>query len=94
MPLVTGARNGSDAVEICRSNPDIDLVLMDIKMPVMDGYTATREIRKFNPELVIITQSAYGLVGDKEKAMEAGCNGYLSKPIVEKELVELVQELF
>jgi CheY-like chemotaxis protein len=75
------AVNGKEAVDLCRSRPDIDLILMDIKMPVMDGYEATRQIRAFNPKVVIVAQTAYGLRGDQEKALEAGCNAYLSKPI-------------
>ena len=72
---------GLAAVENCRNNPDIDLVLMDIQMPEMGGYEAIRQIRAFNKDVVIIAQSAFGLSGDHEKAIEAGCNDYLSKPI-------------
>jgi len=75
------ARTGYEAVETCSNHPDIDLVLMDMKMPKMDGYEATRLIRKFNKEVLIIAQTAYGLSGDKEKAIEAGCNDYIAKPI-------------
>jgi PAS domain S-box-containing protein len=75
------AKSGYEAIETCRNNPDIDLVLMDIKMPEMDGLEATRQIRQFRKDLVIIAQTAYALVGDKEKAVEAGCNDYISKPI-------------
>ena len=72
---------GAEAVEACHNNPDIGLVMMDIKMPVMDGYEATRQIRKFNKDVVIIAQTAYGLSGDEEKAKSAGCNDYMSKPL-------------
>jgi len=75
------ARTGVEAVQACRNNPDIDLVLMDIRMPDMDGYEATRQIRQFNKDVVIIAQTAYGLAGDRENAIEAGCNDYISKPI-------------
>ncbi len=85
---------GVEAIEICRSNPDIDLVLMDIKMPVMDGYEATRQIRKFNKEVVIIAQTAYGLSGDEEKAMAAGSNGYIAKPLDLSVLKGLIQSHF
>jgi PAS domain S-box-containing protein len=75
------ARNGEEAVEACRENPDIDLVLMDIKMPGLDGYEATKLIREFNSSVCIIAQTAFGLSADKEKAILSGCNDYISKPI-------------
>jgi signal transduction histidine kinase/ActR/RegA family two-component response regulator len=84
--------NGIDAVEVCRNNPDIDLILMDIKMPKMDGYEATAEIRKFNPSVVIIAQTAFALSGDKEKCLSAGCNDHISKPINNRVLMALIQE--
>jgi PAS domain S-box-containing protein len=88
------ARTGVEAVEACRNNPDIDLVLMDIQMPEMNGYYATREIRKFNKTVIIIAQTAYALEGDREKALEAGCNDYISKPISQVLLKELVNRHF
>jgi CheY-like chemotaxis protein len=88
------ARNGSEAVEACRNNPDIDLILMDIQMPEMDGYEATRQIRQFNKDVVIIAQTAFGLTGDREKAIEAGCNDYIAKPINSNLLKEMIQRLF
>ncbi len=84
---VLHAKNGLDAVEACRSHTEIDLVLMDIKMPVMNGMEATRQIRTFNPDLPIIAQTAYALGGDKEKALSAGCNDYLTKPILKSDLL-------
>ena len=86
------ATTGVEAVKVCRNHPDIDLVLMDIKMPVMDGYEATRLIRKFNNDVVIIAQTAYALIGDREKAIEAGCNDYISKPINNEKLLGLIQK--
>jgi CheY-like chemotaxis protein len=91
---VLNVNNGIDAVEVCFSNPDIDLVLMDIQMPLMDGYEATRLIRKFNAEVVIIAQSAFALTGDQERAIAAGCNNYISKPIQQKHLMELISVYF
>jgi CheY-like chemotaxis protein len=85
---------GIKAVESCRKNPDIDLVLIDIRMPEMGGYEAIRQIREFNREVVIIAQTAYGLSGDREKAFEAGCNDYISKPIKKEELLGLIQKYF
>ncbi len=84
------AGNGLDAVKLCRENPDIDIIFMDMKMPLMNGYEATREIRTFNQKVIIIAQTAYGLSGDSEKAIEVGCNHYLSKPIIREELYELL----
>lgn len=75
------ANNGIEAVEACRNNPDINLVLMDISMPLMDGYEATSKIREFNKEVVIIAQTAFGYTSDREMAIAAGCNDYISKPI-------------
>ena len=85
---------GTDAVETCRNNPDIDLILMDIQMPEMNGYQATREIRQFNKDVIIIAQTAFALKGDMEKAIEAGCNNYISKPIRHKELLDLLNLYF
>ena len=87
-------KTGADAVESCRNNPDIGLVLMDIRMPEMGGYEASRKIREFNKEIVIIAQTAYGLSGDREKAIEAGCNDYISKPTNVAELLALIQKYF
>jgi len=86
--------NGSDAVDTCRDNPGIDLVLMDIKLPEMDGYEATRQIRQFNKDLVIIAQTAFGFLGEKEKAIEAGCTDYISKPINRNIFIELLKKYF
>ncbi len=88
------AETGLEAVDICRNNADLDLVLMDIQMPQMNGYEATKEIRKFDTEVVILAQTAFALEGDKSKTMEAGCNGYISKPIKKEELSNLLQHYF
>ncbi len=88
------ADTGMEAIEICRNNPDIDLVLMDVKMPVMDGYEATRRIRQFNKNIVIMAQTAYGLSGDREKALVAGCNDYIAKPLGLALLKSLIQKYF
>ena len=75
------AENGQQAVDFARQNPDTDIILMDIKMPIKNGYDATKEIRTFNNDVVIIAQTAYALSDEKEKAISAGCNYYLTKPI-------------
>lgn len=84
--------DGAEAVEYCESNNDIDLILMDIRMPVMNGLEATRKIREFNNTVVIIAQTAFALLGDKEVALAAGCNDYISKPINKTELIKKIQE--
>jgi CheY-like chemotaxis protein len=88
------ARTGVEAVEACKNNPDIDLVLMDIRMPEMGGHEATQQIREFNKEVIIIAQTAFGLSGDREKAIAAGCNDYLSKPIRKNLLLEMINRFF
>ncbi len=87
---IISAKTGKEAIEICRNNPEIDIILMDIKMPEMSGYEATREIRKFNKEVVIIAQTAFALAGDKKKAIEAGCDDYISKPIDKEILLGMI----
>ncbi len=88
------ASNGKDAVEIVRNNPDIDLIMMDIQMPVMNGIDAVKQIRSFNKEVVIVAQTAYALSWDKELALEAGCNEYISKPIMKMTLHDLISHFF
>jgi PAS domain S-box-containing protein len=88
------AKNGLDAVEMCKNNPNLDLILMDIKMPVMDGIESTQKIREFNKEVIIIAQTAYALQGDKEKTLEAGCNDFISKPIKSTKLIKLLNKYF
>lgn len=78
--------NGEDAVRICKENKDLSIVLMDIKLPMIDGLEATRRIRAFNKTLPIIAQTAYALSSDFQKATEAGCSEYLTKPISKAEL--------
>ena len=88
---IISVQNGVEAVKACHDNPDIDLILMDIQMPEMDGYEATRQIRQFNTNVVIIAQTAIALNGDNKRAMEAGCNDYISKPIKKAQLMKLME---
>ena len=85
---------GTEVVETCRIYPDIDLILMDIQMPGMDGYEATRQIRQFNTDVIIIAQTAFALSGDYEKAISAGCNDHIPKPIKTDQLIGLVGKYF
>jgi PAS domain S-box-containing protein len=87
-------KTGIEAIEACRNNPDIDLILMDINMPEMGGYEATKQIREFNKEVIIIAQTAYGLTADRDKAIESGCSDYIAKPINKTELQALIQKYF
>jgi CheY-like chemotaxis protein len=80
------AEDGAEAVELCRMNPEIQLVLMDVKMPNMNGLLATQEIKKTRPDLPIIILSAYAEAGMEDKCMKAGCDLYLSKPINKKDM--------
>ena len=91
---VLHAITGVEAVEACRNNPDIDLVLLDIRMPGMNGLEATQEIRQFNKDVIIIAQTAFGLSSDRERAIEAGCNDYIAKPINMTLLFELIKKHF
>ncbi|MBU4011818.1 MAG: response regulator, partial [Proteobacteria bacterium] len=86
------ASTGVEAVEACRNNSDLNLVLMDIKMPEMDGYEAVRQIREFNKKVVIIAQTAYGLSSDKDAAIKAGCTDYISKPINKSLLLTMIEK--
>ena len=86
------AVNGEEAVKVCRLNPDINIILMDINMPEMDGYEATRQIREFNKNVVIIAQTSFAFTEDREKAIEAGCNNYISKPIHRNALIGLINQ--
>ncbi len=88
------ASSGARAVELCKSNTDIDLILMDIKMPGFSGYEATRRIREFDKSVIIIAQTAFGLIGDRELAIDAGCNDYIAKPINAGELLTLLKKYF
>ena len=80
------AKDGAQAVELVNTIKKVDLILMDIKMPVMNGYAATMEIKQINPKLPIVAQTAYAFTEDRQKAEAAGCNDYLTKPINSKEL--------
>ena len=86
------ANNGQEAVDIAKSNSKIDLVLMDIKMPVMNGKEAMKEIKKLRPDLPIIALSAFAMESDKEIALSTGFDSYLSKPIDKKVLFELIEK--
>jgi CheY-like chemotaxis protein len=84
------ARDGAQGVEMAKQKPD--LILMDISLPIMDGYEATRQIRKTQPKLPIIGLSAHAMEGHEEKAKAAGCNDYLTKPVDENLLFSMLKK--
>lgn len=86
------AKNGYEAVEFARAYDDIDLILMDIKMPVKNGVEATREIRLFKPNLPIIATTAFAIPGDREVFLKAGCDDYIPKPLKSEILIEMVNK--
>jgi PAS domain S-box-containing protein len=87
------AKNGKEAVALCSKNHEIALVLMDIKMPVMNGLDAARQIRKANPLLPLVAQTAYALEEDKTQIARAGFSGYLTKPIDKEKLLDMIESL-
>lgn len=84
---VIPASDGREAVEQCRKNKSICAVIMDLKMPLLDGYEATSQIKKMRKNLPVIAVTAFAMSGDEKKAMEAGCDYYISKPLLEKALL-------
>ena len=85
------AETGKEAIKLFKENK-IDMVLMDIKLPDMDGYKATREIKKLNCDVPVIAQTAYAMVQEREKCLNAGCNDYISKPFEPDKLLSLTQK--
>jgi signal transduction histidine kinase/CheY-like chemotaxis protein len=89
---IINAKNGKEAIDICRKNNDIALVLMDLKMPILSGFDAARQIKKIDPDLIIIAQTAYTTESDKKKAIEAGCDDFISKPFSEEMFISVVSK--
>ncbi len=85
------AKDGQEAIDMFKNN-EIDLVLMDLQLPILDGYTATKEIKKINQEVPIIAQTAHVMSGEREKCLEAGCDDYLAKPIRLQILMETLSK--
>ncbi len=88
------AYNGADALGLFNDNSDIDLVLMDIKMPGMNGYEVTQKMKEIRPSIPVIAQTAYALEGDRELSLKAGCDEYIKKPIKKEDLYELMESFF
>ncbi len=90
--IIHHASDGEQAVNICRTNPSIDLVLMDIQLPRMDGYTATQNIKQLRKNLPVIAQTAHVMEEDRMKSIKAGCDDYLPKPINRDELLRMISK--
>jgi CheY-like chemotaxis protein len=86
--LIINAGDGQEAFDMTMENPDIDLILLDIQLPVMDGYETAKRIREFRKDIIIIAQTAYGLMDEKDKILESGFDDYLIKPIISQLLIE------
>ena len=90
--VLVRAYDGKEALDLLREHEDVDLVLMDIQMPVLNGYEATRLIKKFRPDLPIIAQTAYAMSEDRERIIQAGCDEYIAKPIQPRKMLSLIEK--
>jgi CheY-like chemotaxis protein len=88
------AGDGKEAVEMMYNNPDIDIILMDIQLPVMDGYAAAAKIREIGKNTILVAQTAYGLSDDMEKILASGFDDYVIKPIMSDQLIEKLSGYF
>jgi CheY-like chemotaxis protein len=86
--IILNAGDGQEAIDIAKANPDINIILMDIQLPVLDGYSSAKIIREFRKNIVIIAQTAYGLSGDMEDILSSGFDDYIIKPIYSAQLLE------
>nr|WP_315179654.1 response regulator [uncultured Flavobacterium sp.] len=91
---VLRAKNGQEAVDICTENPNITLVFMDIKMPILDGYQAFEKIKVIKPELPVVAQTAYSSFEDREKMMQFGFTDCITKPLDKEKVFELLDAVF
>ena len=92
--IVIRAKDGQEAVQICSENNEIDLILMDIKMPILDGHEAFKKIREFNTTIPIIAQTSYSFEEEIEKIKKTGFNNFISKPLDKEKLLEMVGKYF
>ncbi len=88
--ILLNADDGQEAINIARNDPGIDVILMDIQLPVLDGYDSANKIREFRKNVIIIAQTAYSLLGDREKIIASGFDDYIVKPIFPKQLIEKI----
>ncbi|HRX31985.1 MAG TPA: ATP-binding protein [Tenuifilaceae bacterium] len=90
---VLWAKNGNESLVLMKNSNVVDIILMDVKMPVLGGYDAVKEIRRFNSDVIIIAQTAYAMANESEKAISVGCNFYLSKPIARDNLYSILNQI-
>ena len=90
--ILLHASDGRQAIDTVKTNPDVNIILMDIKMPNINGLDATRQIKTIRPQLPVIAQTAYAMQDDEYKALQAGCNDYISKPIDANKLINLMKK--
>jgi len=88
------APDGAVAINITREHNDIDLILMDIRLPTVNGFDATRQIREFNPLIPVVALTACSMSNEKEECLSAGCNAYLSKPVSQENLIAVISNFF
>jgi CheY-like chemotaxis protein len=91
--LLLWAKSGEEAIRLASENLEVSLILMDIRMPGINGYEATRSIKKIRPKLKIIAQTAYTMPEEIAKCIEAGCDGYISKPISKIKLYDVIRQM-
>jgi CheY-like chemotaxis protein len=89
---VLWAKDGQEAINLCETDPAVNLVFMDIKMPNINGFEATRRIKNMRPKLPVIAQTAYAMLPDRDEAIKSGCDDYLSKPIKTRQLTEILEK--
>ncbi len=89
--LLFNAADGQEAINIARSEPELDVILMDIQLPQVDGYSSAARIREFRENIIIIAQTAYSLLGDREKIISSGFDDYIVKPIFPNQLIEKIE---
>lgn len=88
------AGDGVEAISVTEKNPDIDIILMDIQLPLMDGYTAAKKIREMGKDIKIVAQTAYGMSDDMEAIIELGFDDYILKPIYAEQLIDKLASYF
>lgn len=86
------AKTGEEALDFLKNKGNCKLVLMDIGLPGISGYDTTVQIKKIYPDIKVVAQTAYAFTGDREKSMDAGCDDYLSKPLLKKQVLEILKK--